>query len=102
MMIIQVNDRYRITADSRSYILEQVRTRDGVSAWKPIGWYRSLEQLVAELGERLVRESDAAGAGEVLQAIENARATLSRALTPKFEVVVRGVNYPQAADGEAH
>lgn len=97
MATIPINEHYQIGSDKRSWFIQERRKKKGVIIWEPVAWYGSLEQAVRSLGNRMVRESLAQGVGELLDETERISATLSQALTRKFEAIERlNITLPSA------
>ena len=90
-MILPINDDYRISSDRYQWIIQKSRPRkrDGklIVEWECQSFFPTFEGAVRELGERMVRESDAVGFCEALIAIERVVTTLSQALPTQFSVV---------------
>ena len=63
------------------WILQKSRTRKGALDWESIRFHVDFDDLIKDLGKRMVRESDATTLAEALVAIENVTTTLSQALT---------------------
>lgn len=83
MATIPINDKYQIGSDKRSWFIQERRNKKGGFYWEPVAWYGSIEQALANLGNRMVRESSAQGIGKLLDEAERVSSTLSRALTRK-------------------
>ena len=58
-MLIPINERYRIAGDSRQWIIQESRTRNGAIEWQSKYYFGTIESAVKELGELMVRESKA-------------------------------------------
>ena len=86
-MKLPINEQYRISSDANQWILQKVRTRKGVKDWESITFHGDLDDLIKDLGNRMVRESDATTLAEALVAIENVTTTLSQALTTQQETL---------------
>ena len=85
-MIIPINQSYRIKSDSHQWMVQRLRNRGGKVEWQAIHYFRTLEAALQELGERLVRESNARTVADALADIRNVVTTLSQALTTQSSV----------------
>lgn len=75
-MNIQLDDNYRITADSKQYILQEIRVaKEGKNAgeetYSTIGFYGKLSHLLKAYKEVSIRSSEATTMQEVLEIIKN-------------------------------
>ena len=86
-MKLPINEQYRISSDAHQWILQKTRTRKVVKDWESITFHGDLDDLIKDLGNRMVRESDATTLAEALVAIENVTTTLSQALTTQKETL---------------
>ena len=86
-MKLPINEQYRISSDAHQWILQKTRTRKSVKDWESITFHGDLDDLIKDLGNRMVRESDATTLAEALVAIENVTTTLSQALTTQKETL---------------
>ena len=84
-MILHINDRFRITSDSRQWIIQQARTRNGHKSWQSKWFFPTFESALRELGQLMVRTSKAQTLVDALDDVEKITTTLSQALTPQFE-----------------
>jgi hypothetical protein len=95
MTIIPVTDKYRIAADSTSWMIQQSgkgKNRDTGEPeilWKSTHWYGTLNNAVHGLLDLGVRKSDANGVTEVLEAQKNMLLQLSAALTPEYTIDIK-------------
>ena len=86
---IQIDGNYRITADSRQFILEQKtkpKTEGKEGAWKSIGFYRNLDLLLQDHALVKLRMSDVSTLAEALKETKRIIHALSDVLTPRFKV----------------
>jgi len=90
-MILPIDDEYRIKGDKHSWAIQKGRMKQGEITWESISWFNSLESTVNNLGQLMVRTSDAKTLTEALIVIEKIATLLTHALSPKFEVI-RKVN----------
>ncbi len=90
-MILPIDHDYRIKGDKHSWAIEKGRRKEGKITWESISWFTSFESAVNNLGDLMVRTSDAKTLGEALIAVEMITTKLSQALTTKFEIT-RKVN----------
>ena len=86
-MMIPINDRLRITSDSRQWMIERKRLRKGKESWEARLYFGTLEACLKDLGELMVRESKANTLADALDDVEKVTTTLCQALTPQ----IRGV-----------
>ncbi|PUB87026.1 MAG: hypothetical protein DBP02_01930 [gamma proteobacterium symbiont of Ctena orbiculata] len=100
MTVIPVNERYRIAADSHSWMIQQSGNRKNKdsgemeTAWTAIRWYNTLNKTVHGLMDLAVRTSDAQGVQEVLEAQKDMLLQLSAALTPEYTIDIKRVCSP--------
>jgi hypothetical protein len=91
LMILSIDDDYRITADAHCWRIEKCTTRKrkgvAVTEFRAIRWYSTLSGAVDGLAELMLRTSDARTLDEAMTEVRRISATLRRALEPKFEVV---------------
>ena len=93
-MLIQVNDQFRIKSDSVQWMIQKRRTRNGKRTWESRLFFPSLQGAVKELGELMVRESEAQTLADALVEVEKIATMLSQALTPQIE----GLGLSERAD----
>ena len=84
-MLIQINDQFRIKSDSMQWMIQRRRTRNGKQSWESKLFFPTLQGAINELGELMVRESQAQTLADALVVVENVTTVLSQALTPQFE-----------------
>lgn len=91
VMILPINDHYRLAADEHAWALQRSRARrmngETVTVWESFKWYGSIQQAVNALGELMVRTSEAQTVADALAEVQNVTTTLTRALSPAFRVV---------------
>ena len=89
-MILPINDEYRISSDSYQWIIQKSRQRkrngELVTEWRSESFFSTFEGVLRELGERMVRESDAVGFAQALEDVERVVTTLSQALPTHIHV----------------
>ena len=90
-MLIPINERYRIASDSRQWMIQESRTRNGAIEWQSKYYFGTIESAVKELGELMVRTSDAQTLTDALDDVEKANTTLSQALTPHSELILEAM-----------
>ena len=90
-MIIPINDRYRIASHPRQWMIQEPRTRNGETEWESRYYFGTLESAVKELRELMVRTSDAQILVDALADVEKATTTLSQALTPHSESILKAM-----------
>lgn len=94
-MIFKINERFQITSDRYGWQIRESRNKRSTKTGKaeqvfePIRYYATLEAAARGLADLMVRTSEAVGAAEVLAEVKNVLTTLSRALSPQFEVTQR-------------
>ena len=86
VMMIPINDRYRISSDRYQWMIQEARTRKGEKVWESKWFFGTFPAAVKGLWELMVRESDAQTLVDALADAEKITTTLSLALTPQFEV----------------
>ena len=84
-MIIPINERYRLASDDYQWIIQRRRNRKGEEDWESRFYFGTLKAAVKDLGELMVRQSQANTLVDGLEAVENIATTLSQALTPQIE-----------------
>ena len=90
-MIIPINDRYRIASDPRQWMIQEPRTRNGEAEWESRYYFGTLESTVKELRELMVRTSDGETLVDDLADIEKVTTTLSQALIPHSESILKAM-----------
>ena len=82
-MNLQIDDNYRIASDRYQWILQHRRLRTKVGQptleWEAQSYYPTLESAIAQLGERMVRESNVGTVVDALAVINEVATTLSQA-----------------------
>ena len=83
-MIIPINKKYRIASDSRQWMLQQFHKASAKKPdrWESVQFYSKLDNLVGNLSERMLRESDAVGIAEAMVEVKRIATTLTNALRP--------------------
>ena len=83
-MLINVNDKWRITSDERQFILQKYigKSKNGEENWTSVGYHPGLGSLVRECAERELRGGGEETLAQALGRAENLVTDLSRALTP--------------------
>ena len=90
-MILPINDQYRIASDSRQWMIQASRMRNGELVWEPKLYFGTIESAVKELGELMVRESEAETLVDALADVEKVTTILSQALTPHSESILEAM-----------
>lgn len=89
-MILPISNNYRITSDRYQWMIQKPhkRNRNGekVITWESESFFPTIEGALRELGERMVRESDAVGFVQALVAVENVVTMLCKALPTHIRV----------------
>lgn len=89
-MILPIDEKYRIKATKRSWDIQVLYIIKGEEVWKEIGFhYSSLESCVNGLAQLMLRTSDAETLAEALEEVKRVSDTLSRALSPEYEVTAK-------------
>ena len=92
-MILPIDDDFRIASDRYQWIIQKSRPRkrDGklIVEWECQSFFPTFEGAVRELGERMVRESDAVGFAQALEDVERVVTTLCQALPTHIEVAIK-------------
>ena len=91
-MLIPINERYRITSDSRQWIVQESRLRNGTTDWESKFYFGTFNAALKDLGELMVRESKAQTLADALDDVEKVTTTLSQALTPQLEEILDVLN----------
>ena len=90
-MLIPINERYRIASDSRQWMIQESRMRNGETVWQPKYYFGTFKSALNELGELMVRTSDAQTLVDALIDVEKVTTTLSQALTPHSELILEAM-----------
>ena len=93
-MIIQIDKQYRVTTDPYQWIIQKKRTRNGREDWASQTFHPSFSSALENLGERMVRESNASTLSEVLADVKTITTTLSQALA----VNIKGLEEHETLD----
>ena len=85
-MRLQIDNDYRITSDRYQWIVQKRRSRvqsgKRTSDWEAQSYYPTLRSALAQLGERMVRESNADTVVDALEVINDIATTLSQTRRP--------------------
>ena len=87
-MLIPINERFRIASDARQWMIQKARRRNGRTVWQSKYYFGTFEGAVKDLGELMVRESEARTLVDALDDVEKVTTTLSQALTPQLEDIL--------------
>ena len=90
-MLIQINHQFRIKSDSMQWMIQTRRTRNGKPSWESKLFFPTLQGAINELGELMVRESKANTLADALDDVEKVTTTLSQALTPHSESILKAM-----------
>ena len=93
---LQITDQYLITTDEFQYIVNRKRTRKGKPDWDPESYHPTFQGALQNIGERLVRGSDAQTLADAIADVENVTTTLSQAVRDQFGDVLD----PQNREGQ--
>ena len=91
-MLIPINDQFRIKSDSMQWMIQTRRSRNGKPSWESKLFFPTLQGAVNEIGELMVRESQAQTLADALVAVENVTTVLSQALTSRLEWMLEVTN----------
>lgn len=71
-MIIQLNERYRITSQARNFVLEEFKTnkKNGKEYWVDVGYYAELEHVLLKLFKLGLQESEVEGIQSIINEIK--------------------------------
>ena len=82
-MILQINDKFRITTDENNVIIEERRVagekakNPGVEIWKPVAFFRTLEQACTRILDMGVYESTAEDIKSLLQTMTQLKSEIA-------------------------
>ena len=81
-MELQINDNYKITTNSRNYIMNEKQTvqsgeNKGEIKWVNIGYYPSLESLFNNYFDVRLMRSNANGLSEILEVCEKIKGEIT-------------------------
>ena len=93
---LKITDQYLISTDKYQYIVNVPRTRKGGSGWEPESYHPTFEGALQNIGERLVRCSDAQTLADAIADVENVTTTLCQAVRDQFGDVLD----PQNREGQ--
>ena len=85
-MILQINDKYRITTDDSNVIIEEGRIvgdkakNPGEKVWRQIGFFPNLEQACKRILDLGVYESTAEDIKSLLQAVDTLKSEIVSAI----------------------
>jgi len=88
-MILPFDDNYRIVSETQQWIIQRSRRRNGKPEWANFRYYNRLGLCIGELGEMLVRELDAKGLEEAIQAVDDLCDRIARTFMPVLEIKYR-------------
>jgi len=88
-MIILLDDKYRITADPKQYILQvkvskSLKNPDREQGWRSEGYFSTLSGLLNHYSERALRESDVSSLAEAVKFMETLHNNLKHLLKNPF------------------
>ena len=87
-MIIPINEKYRLTADSRQWKIEYLKSYDhrtGLPNWRPKRYYTTLANAVVGLQAMGLQASSAATLSDALEANKKLLGELVAGLTSDFD-----------------
>ena len=96
-MIIPIDDDWRITTDPLNWIVQR-HTKDkhgNYSDWKNIAYLGSFRQSVEWLAKRMIREDEAVGLVNAIEAVKNIARRLSDVL---LDVIVVTADTKEQSD----
>lgn len=87
-MFIEIDENYAIRGEAKQYVLckKTKISKSNPDGWEGFQYYHSLENLIQNLAERLLRTADVRGVAEVLEENKRILSVLSRALSPHYSV----------------
>ena len=88
-MEIPINEKYRLSSDEYQWIVQKRRSRKGKLDWTNLEYHSRLDSAVRSLGELMVRRSKANTLVDALKEVETIATTLSQALMPSLEGVLK-------------
>ena len=90
-MLIPINERYQIASDTGQWMIQEARTRKGETVWQSKYYFGTFKSALNELGELMVRESEAETLVDALADVEKVTTILSQALTPHSESILEAM-----------
>ena len=86
MIEIRLTDRYRLTADSRQWIIQRLHRREDkagnpIEVWDGVSFHSTVEQAFQSLHKKLLRGTDANTLPELLENSERIVTLLSGSYT---------------------
>ena len=91
-MVIPINDHYQIASDARQWMIQEARKRNGRTVWQSKYYFGTFESAVKDLGELMVRESEAQTLADALDDVEKVTTTLSQALTVNYDAILASIS----------
>ena len=88
-MILPFDDNYRIVSETQQWIIQRSRRRNGKPEWANFRYYNRLGLCIGELGEILIRELNAEGLEEAIQAVDDLCNRIARTFMPVLEIKYR-------------
>ena len=90
-MLIPINERYQIASDTGQWMIQEARKRNGETVWQSKYYFGTFKSALNELGELMVRASDAETLVDALADVEKVTTILSQALTPHSESILEAM-----------
>jgi hypothetical protein len=91
IMIIPIDNQYRISGDKHSWNIQEARTRtiNGkvIEEWESTKFHPSITSAVNSLSNLLIRTSKANTVAEAIEEVKLVVYKLTQALDPNFEVI---------------
>ena len=97
-MQLRINDEYRIKSDAHCWMIQKRQnftdknTGEKIERFVSIKYYSTLDQTVKNLGQLMLRTSEAETLTQALEKIDRITTTLCRALTP-ISKVTQNIKY---------
>ncbi len=95
LTVIPIDVNYRLAADGKSWMIQRRKCRksrhgvDMTGDWETFAWHPTLEGAVNGLASYDLRTSGVQTVADALAEVERIGTTLTRALSPRYEVKER-------------
>ncbi len=78
---IPINDQYRVELDRNSWAVSKCKPRkDGKKVWQQCAWCKTLQQAAEYVRERLLFETEANDANEIINAVSASTELIAMAI----------------------
>ena len=96
-MNIPLNEGYRLSADKYQYIVQQYkgmkfdkRVGKDTENWESLSYHKDIRSAITHHANTMIRTADIETLADALEKIKSVVAELTQALTPVFDVKLKG------------